>query len=121
MWYQARQVSRGGRNVAVRLTGEVRRPVQPTPVIIPRESISEAHKLVSILWVIQEKMWMTLQWEKDVPFLVLESRNALRFDIPDTAPKDWDGKMWLAAYNQDGKYGGHDQPKTFLISLDFDK
>lgn len=120
MWVKARQISRGGRNVTLRLTGEVRRPVPPAQVTIPREG-TEAHKLVSVLWVIQEKMWITLRWEKDEPFLLMESRNGLRFDVPDAAPKDWDGKMWLAAYNQDGKYGGHDQPKEFLISLDFDR
>lgn len=80
-------------------------------------------RLDSALWLVQEKMTLTLWWEKDPKkeenlALIMESRNGARFDEQIPSPRfkdDWQGKIYLIGHRNSA------DPKAFMFILDFDK
>jgi|SRR5580700_5274192 hypothetical protein len=110
-----KQVSGGRRNVTYQITGELGQELAFGELDLKEKDI----KLVSLLWVIQEKLGIILSWDKETPILPMESRNSVRLDVGLTPPEGWGGVIYLSSFN-------FSVPPTaswkhFFIVLDFDR
>ena len=74
-------------------------------------------KLMSAIWMVQEKMGFTLWWDEKSLIMPMESRNSFRLDRGWEPPKEWKGELLLASYG----FSNGPTPKHFVIELDFDK
>lgn len=108
------QTSGGYKNVTLQIVGMCEGDMSFTEIECPTRNL----RLESAVWVVQEKLGVVLQWTQSDPFLIMESRNSLRFDVGIHSPKDWDGRMWLKTV---GFANPPTETKQFLIVLDFDK
>lgn len=75
-------------------------------------------KIVSILWVIQEKLGIHLWWGKDDPFITMESRNGFSPVRQITPPDGWEGTLYMTAY---GVKSNEYLPKHFWFTIEIDK
>jgi hypothetical protein len=74
-------------------------------------------KLMSAIWLVQEKLGLVLWWSETELIMPMESRNSFRLDRGWEPPKGWKGELLLSSYGIDNG----PRPKHFVIELDFDK
>lgn len=118
----------GRRNATVRVTGVLESDISSKPIeIFDVSKLEGGHqrvKLMSALWLVQEKLGLRLWWGPgkfalDNMLFVCESRNSVRFDNGVPAPGEtWDGKIWMDTFGFDSNSVS---PKLFTLILDFDK
>lgn len=116
----------GEKNLTVLIKGIITEDFGRTPIVDlaklkqPYEGL-KGIRLDSVVWVIQEKLGLTLWWDEsgeDSMAMPMESRNSMRFDEGVESPRireGWPGKLWLSSFNCNGG------PKKFLVILQFDK
>jgi hypothetical protein len=103
----------GGRNASFEVSGFLEKSLGDKVFLLCE--LGAKVRFTNILFAIQEKAGLYLWWDKAKKNLVLplESRGNFKLDGVQS-PEDWDFKLWASAFNVD-------QPKGFLLILDFDK
>ncbi len=131
MDFKVKMTASGQRNVSAQISGVLKVPEYKTvgstyELAASKILADKAFKLVSfehhglkmtsILFLVQEKAGLLLWWseKRDNLILPVESRGAFRFDVGLRPPEDWDGTIWASTFKVD-------EPKGFLLLLDFDK
>lgn len=114
MDFKAKVTAAGSRNVSVQISGFLKTDCEDTFELVSFEH--HELKLTGVLFLIQEKAGIYLWWDKERENLILplESRGSFKFDGLVKCPQGWDGKIWASAFKID-------EPKGFLLLLDFDK
>jgi hypothetical protein len=103
----------GVKNSKVLIRGILEEELRLAPVL---KGLPHA-KLMSAIWVIQEKLGLVLFWGEKELVMPMESRNSFRLDRGWEPPKGWNGELFLSSYGFDTG----PKPKHFVIELDFDK
>lgn len=116
----------GAKNLSILVKGIVEMDFTPIEILdiekttLPREPL-KGIRLDSAAWLIQEKMGITLWWEKKEKeenlIFIMESRNGLRLDEGIPSPrlgKGWGGKIYISGSNVVGQ-------KAFCFTLEIDK
>lgn len=114
MSIKVNQTAGGSRNVSVEISGFLETSHQDK--VFPLAQFADVHlKLTRVMFAIQEKGGILLWWDEACEHLVLplESRGGFSFDGR-KSPPGWNGQLWAQAFKID-------EPKAFLIILDFDK
>lgn len=108
-------LSDGSNNFTVSVTGTLHENLEFEELLdlSALKGANERCRLESISWVIQEKLGLTLWWDKDNLILPLESRNFFRIETPLKPPAQWDRKFRLSSFNLTIP------PMHFLVILDF--
>lgn len=114
---KVKTTANSSRNIAVQISGFLIPDVQVQtkgPFLFCQLDNPKV-KMTRLTWTIQEKGGLYLWWDKDRKDLVLplESRNGINFDGL-KAPEDWDGALWASGFKLD-------EPKGFLVIVEFDK
>jgi hypothetical protein len=107
-----------GRNYTVRVVGIVNGDLVPRQIITHNGRL----RVARVVWLIQEKMGLTLWWGEercaDNLMMVMESRNAVAYSPPLQPPESWAGQIWLRSFGYDRV---PDLPAHFTFTLDFDR
>lgn len=114
MSIKVHQTAGGNRNVAMEIGGFLEKVHEGSPFALVK--FEEVHlKLTRVTFAIQEKGGILLWWDEACEHLVLplESRGGFNFDGR-KSPLNWNGQIWAQAFKID-------EPKAFLIILEFDK
>jgi hypothetical protein len=114
MTIKIKETASGSRNVSVEISGILEKVHEDKPFRLVKFE-THALKLTRLMFAIQEKGGLLLWWDEACEHLVLplESRGGFNFDGR-KAPDHWDGQIWATAFKID-------EPKGFLIIMDFDK
>lgn len=113
----SRVLGSGERNLGLVVKGILEEDlVEPRPVLEWKET--RPPKIVSLLWVVQEKMGIHLWWSKTEPFLTMESRNGFSPVRQITPPEAWEGTIYMTAY---GVKSNEYLPKHFWFTIEIDK
>lgn len=107
----------GSRNVSVQISG-ILGTADHCDGVFPLVRLEHTDlKIMSFLFLIQEKAGVLLWWDEDRRDLILplESRGAFKLETGIKSPPGWDGQIWAEAFKID------DETKGFLLLLDFDK
>lgn len=117
----------GSKNFSILVKGIATKDFERTPILdlsklMPPREGWKGIRLDSAVWAIQEKAGLTLWWgaedgESDLA-LPMESRNAMRFDEGLMSPRvieGWKKILYLSSFHV------VDEPKKFMVILDFDK
>jgi hypothetical protein len=106
-----------GRNYTVRVVGIVSEPLQECVL-----THNGRLRVARAVWLIQEKMGLTLWWGQERTaenlMLVMESRNSVAYSPALQPPEAWDGKIWLRNF---GIERVPEPPAHFTFTLDFDR
>jgi len=125
MDFKVKLTGSGQRNVSAQISGLLKVPgfrtVNATKIAEEKvfKLVSFEHrglKMTSIVFLVQEKAGLLLWWNEARENLILpvESRGAFRFDVGLMPPEGWDGAIWATPFKVD-------EPKGFLLLLDFDR
>jgi len=114
MLIKAEKIHGGGRNQTWLVTGLVEQADESKAIQLLSE-LDKGIRLASVAFLVQEKMGFTLWWDEGLtqPMMPVESRGAFRFDGV-RPPPDWKGELWAVPFKVD-------EPKMFVLNLDFDK
>jgi hypothetical protein len=103
----------GSRNIAIEMSGFLTSNEHDGRMFKLHKFEEHSLKVSAVLFLIQEKGGLHLWWDKDNLLLPLESRGSFKLDAR-RSPEGWDGQLWGSAFKID-------EPKGFLVILDFDK
>ena len=117
MTLKVKTTAAGSRNVSVQISG-ILGTADHCHGVFPLVKLEHTDiKLMSFLFLIQEKAGLLLWWDEAQENLILplESRGAFKLEVGIKSPEGWDGQIWAEAFKVD------DDVKGFLLLMDFDR